>query len=350
MNSPLLELKNMPALQNRVYFTAEEARNCAVGNMRLVRDGQTGLVHNEIFDQNLPSYDELYDNEQSLSETFKSHLLHVQDLITTRLGRRDLYEIGCGKGYFLEQLRYSGCDIHGCDPTFNGTSEFVTKSFFNSKLGVRKKNLILRHVLEHIPSPLSFLEEIAESNNGGLIYIEVPSLEWILDSRSWYDIFYEHANYFSQESLFGSFGRIIDSGEIFGRQYLYVIGDLATLKSPKCKVELTSFENFSPNMKEVVDRLKGRQVAIWGAASKGVIFAKKYIEEGGTLDFAIDVNPQKQNRFLACSGLIVLSPEMALDRLSSSALILVSNSNYLNEIKKATQHRFTYVLLEGLNA
>ena len=94
--------------------------------------------------------------------------------------------------------------------------------------------LILRHVLEHVPDPYDFLCRLRDANGGsGLIYIEVPCFDWICENRAWFDSFYEHVNYFRMADFEKMFGRLVSTGRLFGDQYLYVVGDLATLTRPK---------------------------------------------------------------------------------------------------------------------
>lgn len=51
----------------------------------------------------------------------------------------------------------------------------MQKVYFSSDLNIKGRGLILRHVLEHVEDPVSFLFELAAANgNEGLIYIEVP--------------------------------------------------------------------------------------------------------------------------------------------------------------------------------
>ncbi len=71
-----------------------------------------------------------------------------------------------------------------------GTNARIVKKYF--KPGVMKPShgLILRHVLEHVPNPYSFLCDLRDANGGkGLIYIEFLCFDWICEKRSWFDIF-----------------------------------------------------------------------------------------------------------------------------------------------------------------
>ena len=72
-----------------------------------------------------------------------------------------------------------------------------------------------------------------------MIYIEVPCFNWICRNRAWFDIFYEHVNYFRLSDFPKIFGRMVASGNCFGAQYLYVVGDLSTLCQPTYDPENT---------------------------------------------------------------------------------------------------------------
>ena len=82
---------------------------------------------------------------------------------------------------------------------------------------------------------------------------------------------------------------------------------------------------------------------VWGAASKGVIFALLRERAGQPIDLVIDINPAKQGRFLPGTGLQVVSPAQALATLAAGSIIYVMNSNYLQEIRAMTNNSFTYV-------
>jgi hypothetical protein len=61
------------------------------------------------------------------------------------------------------------------------------------------------------------------------------------------------------------------------------------------------------------------------------------------VDAVIDVNPAKQGRFLPATGLKVQSPEDALELYPAGTTVYVMNSNYLDEIKAMSKHRFHYI-------
>jgi len=341
---PLYAVERVPVLQNRVFATAAEARGCVRGDVRLVQDATTGLVFNEAFDATLVEYDRHYNNEQCLSPAFARHLDDVARIVRGLLGTTNLLEVGCGKAAFLEHLASLGCRIEGCDPTYEGSNPDIVREFYGRDLGYREKNIILRHVLEHIPDPVGFLRMVADANGAGRIYIEVPCFDWILAHRAWFDIFYEHVNYFRLTDLERMFGEVHASGRIFGGQYLYVVAELATVRTPQAASGPLTFPP------DFLGTLAGPWLSpddvIWGAASKGVIYALLRERLGCPAAVAVDVNPAKQAMHLPGTGVEILSPEDCLARIPPERRICVMNSNYLDEIREMTTHRYTYEAID----
>jgi SAM-dependent methyltransferase len=339
-----------------MFDSAESARDCTKGDVVLVQSLQTGLVFNQAFRPELMQYDHDYQNEQGHSVAFQRHLHDVQGIVDRHLAGRSLIEVGCGKGLFLEQLAAAGYDITGLDPTYEGSNPRVIKEYFTPGTGLHADGLVLRHVLEHVSDPCTFLNGLRESNGGaGLIYIEVPCLDWIAEHGAWFDIFYEHVNYFRLADFSRLFSNVLEAGRVFSGQYLYVVADLASLRPPRCgpgdEFELpVSFMNAidtsRTRLQQRRDAGHGAGAAVWGGASKGVIFSLFMERAGATIDTVIDINPAKQSRFLAATGIRVSSPQEAVPRLPVGADIFVMNSNYLSEIQDMTAHKFNYLLVE----
>ena len=346
--------EQLPVFQNRMFATSEEAINCAKGDVVLVRDLQTGLIFNHAFQPELMKYDAAYQNEQAVSSMFQAHLRNVTEMVQKHFHGDTLIEVGAGKGYFLEHLQALGFEITGLDPAYEGTNPSIIKKYFTPELGLHADGIILRHVLEHIQDPVSFLADLREANGGGgKIYIEVPCFDWICEHRSWFDIFYEHVNYFRLSDFDRIFGHVHESGHTFAGQYLYVVADLATVQRPK--IDASDHFEFSKDVLNTVDQYAGQLKAqratqngsaIWGGASKGVIFALFMRRAGAEVGFVIDINPAKQGKYLASTGLRVSAPEDVFRKLEPGSDIFVMNSNYLREIKELTHNQYNLLTVD----
>ena len=272
---PLYSQKSLPVFQNKVYSSEEEAKLCPTGDVSLVQNLQTGLIFNQAFRPELVVYDSSYQNEQGVSGHFQQHLHQVMEIIDRGMGRTNLVEVGCGKGLFMEMMLAAGFDVTGFDPTYEGSNPQVKRHLFEKGVAIQANGLILRHVLEHIQDPVTFLQHLAQANHGkGRIYIEVPCFEWICKHKTWFDVFYEHVNYFRLSDFYRIFSQVIESGRIFGGQYLYVVAELSSVRKPICnegdrqKIPEDFAYAIQKNSKETAEKC-----VVWGAASKGVIFS-----------------------------------------------------------------------------
>lgn len=330
------EQDNVPVFQNKVYETYAQALVAEVGKVKLTQCNYCGFVFNSNFKTDLMVYDEHYHNEQGCSQVFKEHLNEVLDLLLSfNLVDKKVVEIGCGKGYFMDRLLAKNVDVIGFDPTYEGDSPRVVKDYFSKKYsGLNADIIILRHTLEHIPNVLDFLNQIAEANNfRGKIFIEVPTFDWIMKKQSFWDIFYEHCNYFTEETL-GQMFETFQTGALFGGQYIYLWGDLSTLKkkirSPSMKnYEKLSFTFTIDNFKKILSQNKNR-LAVWGAAAKGSTFLNLLDPRKEFVKYVVDINPAKQNKFIAKTVHPIFPPNII--KTNPVDIILVMNENYYDEI------------------
>lgn len=355
----LYRVEQLPVFQNRMYESSQTALDCPKGDVVLVQDLRTGLIHNAAFRPELMVYDQFYQNEQALSSMFQRHLNDVVELIRPHFGGLRLLEIGCGKGHFLEQLHGQGFEIIGLDPTYEGANPNIIKEYFNVDSGVQVEAIVLRHVLEHIQDPVSFLMSIKEANQGrGLIYIEVPCFDWICENRTWFDVFYEHVNYFRLDDFRRIFGDIRELGRTFGGQYLSVVANLESLTIPTIgnADQFVFPANFLDSVDVFCKRYRSSQgssgnsvpspLTVWGGASKGVIFSLFMARAGLPVSCVIDINPGKQHKFLAATGIQVMPPEVAFEQLPAGSDIVVMNHNYLAEIKQLVNGRFNCLTVD----
>lgn len=354
-NSNFLELyqvDSLPVLQNKMFDTKEAAIQCTKGQVNLVQNLDTGLIYNSAFQPKLMHYDSGYQNEQATSSVFKAHLDDVSAIAQRCFDGQRLVEVGCGKGLFLERLQDMGFDVRGFDPTYEGNNPQIKKEYFDESANIQADALILRHVLEHIENPYDFLLKLKKANGGvGKIYIEVPCFDWICQKNAWFDIFYEHVNYFRLSDLKQMFAVVHESGHFFSDQYIYIVADLASLQKP-C-ITQTGKVNFPPDFLSKVDfyahdirSQSNRKVAVWGGASKGVLFAIFMQRVGVSIDFIVDINPAKQNKFLAITGHKVCSVDFVEAHLPEGSNVYVMNGNYLEEIRNMTANRYQLIALD----
>ncbi len=343
----LYKQASVPLLQNRVYPTIELAKSADCIDVTLAQCLDNGFVFSAFFDETIITYDGNYQNEQSNSRFFQQHLEDVVSIMSAyNLLQGKVVEVGCGKAFFLNMLLNRGVDVTGFDPTYEGDSPRVIKDFFSSRYSdIAADFLILRHTLEHIPKPLTFLKTLAAANNyKGKIYIEVPTFEWILSQNAIEDIFYEHCNYFTLDTLQMLFTKST-GGHFFNGQYIYVVADLADLKVHIEKKNIKPFEvHFEKKLEEYKYKLKNLEsVAIWGAGAKGSTFVNLLDKNKERIKAVVDINERKQYQYIGGSGHIVIPPAQLYEMGIKN--IIVMNHNYLEEIQGLTGNNINLLTL-----
>ncbi|MDV0443119.1 class I SAM-dependent methyltransferase [Methanorbis rubei] len=343
--TPLYSAMNVPAFQNKAYPTEQIAESVICGNVSLYFCENCGFVWNATFDPSLLEYDEHYQNEQGYSPMFQSHLQNVCDILIPHLSQEShIVEIGCGKATFLMKLGELGYTVHGYDPAYEGMDPRIIKEYYSHDTVAQqpfdKADLIvLRHVLEHISHPLQFLQSIAEANDyQGLLYIEVPDFRWIVEKNAFYDVFFEHCNYFSLPALTGLFSDVLRTGTFFGDQYCYVIAKLEDLRSPDTSSHHLSSPpvlQFSECVSAWKSLVSSGYFVIWGAGAKGATFLREIDPERQTISAVVDINPKKQGRYMPKTAHPIISPQK-LHHMQISGII-VMNDNYLDEISLSVQ-------------
>ena len=324
----IYEAQNIPLYQSRLYDSFEEAIKSPLIDVQLLCSRSTGLISNIGFDYKNIVYDQNYNNDQSCSHVFSKHLDEVSKIIFERMPNEDYVEVGCGQGIFLEIIENAGKKVVGFDPSYKGQKKNIEKRYFKNEKGFGKANVIMRHVLEHIPDPFCFLERVKNACRGGHIYIEVPSFEWILKNNAWYDITGEHCNYFTINYFKSIFSDIFYIENTFGGQYISMVASLNSLQRSKyCGDEINIPFSFGPP--KLFDTLNS-EFYVWGAAGKGVIFCNYACNHGLKVKGLIDINGKKIGKRIAGTGHLISSPNSVLSEYSGP--LIVMNKNYRDEI------------------
>jgi len=338
--SEMLTLTQVPVFPNVTHASRDEALAARSGDIRIEHDQKTGVLRNVAFDPGLIRFDERYQNEQGHSEAFRTHLLRVRDIVIQRLGKKNLVEIGCGKGFFLKSLRDAAVDVVGFDPAYEGDSPFVRREYFEPGVIRNVEGFILRHVLEYFPDPFAFLEQLSRLNERrGKLLIEVADFEWVLRSRSWHSLFYEYPIYFRSSDFNVFFGDdcFIERG--FGNQYIVVVGDLGATFNKRNDAQVWSDSEILEPVLDLPVSLKDKRIVVWGASSRGVMFSLLAQRQGCNIIGAIDINPAKQNRYMPGSGIFISDVVEGMRLLREDVSVVVTNRNYLSEVMQLVGKR-----------
>ncbi|HEX5458407.1 MAG TPA: class I SAM-dependent methyltransferase [Steroidobacteraceae bacterium] len=348
----------------------EEALAFPRGDIELGFCRGCGFIGNVRFDPGLNQYSAAYEETQAYSPRFLRFLDEVWDDQIERFGLgpgMTALEIGCGKGEFLVGLcERSGCAGIGVDPGYRPerthSSAAQRMRFIRDFYGPKYSHLhadyvCCRHTLEHI-APVSEFVRLVRSTIGDRrhvnVFFELPDMERVLQQGAFWDIYYEHCTYFTR----GSLARLFRSAgfdvhrlyKAYDEQYLMLEAqpaagptdallpqenDLATVTSLVARFE----RQVSERLQSLADalarhRAAGHRLAVWGSGSKCVSLVSSLgLSQGLGPEPAavVDINPHKHGKFLAGSGLEIVSPD-ALRHLRPE-VVLVMNSIYVDEIR-----------------
>lgn len=330
----------MPVCCNVLYNTPETARSAPRGTIELSFCSDCGHLFNAEFDPKKINYTVGYENPLDSSTVFQHYADDLARYLVDRysLPGKKVVEIGCGNGEFLKRLaRLGGCTCTGFDPTFYGEETLreypeieIVGDCYSERYGqISGDLLVCRQALEHIDEPGEFLRLVRSSTETSTnVFFEVPnSLYTIRDLGVW-DIIYEHYSYFWQGSLERAFQEagfdVRECYPSFGEQFLCI--EARTPESPekvpnggwnhdsKVEIYLDTFgKRYRDKVREWSRRLHELsecrcRCVVWGAGSKGVTFLN-VVQHSDWVEAIVDMNPNKQERYVAGTGHRVIAPE-----------------------------------------
>jgi hypothetical protein len=366
---PVLYSDKTMTSANVLYASEAEARNAPVGVLTILLCRYCGFVFNSTFNHDLVPYGKQYENDQSKSRRFLTHMQEMAVRVRAAANGRPLrvVEVGCGQGQFLRLIMgdhpAAQDRASGFDPSYGGEDipgYNIYRSYFGpnsvNALGFQPNVVVSRHVIEHIHDPIGILSSVRIALSPApeaKVFFETPSIQWIFENNAFWDLCYEHCSYFSPASLafaFEASGFEPQKVEtVFGGQYLWIE---AIASQPKCaaqKPDDTLAIRFARTIVESQKQWRSRlitlaltgKVAVWGAATKGAMFVQHVDPDRALVHCLIDINPMKQSQFIPLTGHPVVDWQTAIAQGVST--IIVTNPNYLEEIQKTLGARSLHV-------
>ncbi len=350
---PVLQIDALPVYCNVLHATRKKALAAALGDIALHYCEQCDHLFNASFDADLLRYTPAYDASLHHSPHFRAYAEQQADYLLQRyqLDAKRVVEIACGKGEFLRLLadKCNGKFV-GFDPSFMSEGTLaenvrVVSDYFDASVHLDRADLIIcRQALEHIEQPTAFLKRIAASLPGSRttrLYFEVPNALYSIRDLSIWDFIYEHVSYFSPHSLQACFSAagfaVVAVRETYGGQYLCIECEYPAAAGGAAH-ERTAGQYIQRLGAAYVDKLAYWSAALqrepattvlWGAGSKGVTFVN-LLTSARAITHVVDLNPHKQNKYIAGSGQRVIGSEQLLQLAVQR--VLVMNPLYVQEI------------------
>lgn len=353
-----LRRSQVPVHQNLVMTSQEAAHAVTRGELDMAVCEACGFVFNQSFDLTRLSYGEDYDNTQACSNYFEAYLDGLVRDMVERQGVRNctIVEVGCGKGHFLKKLvNYPEANNtgYGFDPSYVGPEsdlagrvQFYPCYYDQNCTDIAADVVVCRHVIEHVQEPLKILRSVRaalDASPKAGIFFETPCVEWILRHRVIWDFFYEHCSLFSSKSLGLAIRRagfaVERVSRIFGGQYLWLEARVASVDEtlPAAGETVLLATVYAASEKKLRQDWRARlrvlnqygKVALWGAGAKGATFSNLIDPHCALIDCVVDLNPNKQGRFIPGTGHPIVAPAELPGRGVRNAVLM--NPNYREE-------------------
>lgn len=307
----------------------------------------------------------------SYSDSWLKHCRDYAEAMTDRLalgpGSR-VVELASNDGYLLQYFVQRGIPVLGVEPAANVAAAALAKGvpsrveFFGSACakamaseGLTADLLIGNNVLAHVPDLNDFIAGMKVIlKPGGVLTMEFPHLQHLIEMNQFDTIYHEHFSYFSflaAETAFRRHGlELFDVEElpvhggslrIYGRH----LGAPSRPASPRVEelrarelklgyARAETYTRFSRRMEQTrtslvsfltVQKKAGLRVAGYGAPAKGNTLLNYCGIGADLLAYTVDRNAHKQGRFLPGSHIPILAPERILETRPDFVLILPWN-------------------------
>ena len=344
--------------------SVEEARALPRGDLELAFCEDCGFIQNIRYDPTPQNYSPRCEETQHYSRTFDRWARALAQDLVDRHGLRGkkILEIGCGKGEFLVLLCELGDNEGiGLDPAYRpgrtsspaaSRIQFINDFYDERYTHLKADVIVCRHTLEHIGPVRAFVDTVrrtAGDREDTLIFFEVPAVERVLQEGAFWDVYYEHASYFSLGSLarlFRASGyEVTWLSKAYDDQYLLIEArPAAGPTTPRFPEEddleflARAVDHFASAGPAQIERwrweiaeahARGEKIALWGSGSKAVAFLTT-TGCGDAIEAVVDVNPHRHGWHLPATGHRIMSP--AELRSYQPDLVIAMNRIYLEEI------------------
>jgi SAM-dependent methyltransferase len=289
----------------------------------------------------------------SYSTSWLEHCRRYAEEATARFGlgeQSHVVEIASNDGYLLQYFAERGVPVLGVEPAANVAEVAIERgvptevAFFGREvaenLAAERRQadvLIGNNVLAHVPDLNDFVEGMkALLAPDGVITMEFPHLERLVEERQFDTIYHEHFSYFSlltARRVFAAHGlAVFDVDELpthGGSLRIYAchegarpVGDaVRDLEAREERAGFTNIETYvafgeqvQQEKRDILESLialknEGRSIAGYGAPAKGNTLLNFCGIGTEFIDFTVDRSPHKQGRYLPGSHIPIRAPE-----------------------------------------
>jgi SAM-dependent methyltransferase len=307
----------------------------------------------------------------SYSDSWLRHAEQYVEMIVNRTGLgRDSFvvELASNDGYLLQYFVQKSIPVLGIDPAANVAKAAVARGvptlvrFFGRETarqlvaeGKQADLLLGNNVLAHVPDLNDFVAGMKLLlKPGGVITMEFPHLQRLIEGNQFDTIYHEHFSYFSFLSAENAFARhgltVFDVEELpthGGSLRVFVrhvedaaktvrpaVGQLRSREKRLGFDRLETYRAFGEQVRETKRRLlnflisarrAGKTIVGYGAPGKGNTLLNYCGIRTDFLDYTVDRNPYKHGKFLPGTHIPIFPPERIRETKPDLVLILPWN-------------------------
>lgn len=260
-----------------------------------------------------------------------------------QLKNKTLFEVGAGRGDFLEVMLDIGFDASGLEHSSLNISECLSKGirvssgYLSDVDVVNKYDLVVcNNFLEHQPDIDLFINKLRSClKDDGYLYISVPNIKYLIDKGCLYEFVADHLVYFSRSTLNLAFS--MNGFEILEGYEKNNGNDLVIFARPRALVDFNEgIENVNrivQSMKTFADgaKSKNKRLAVWGAGHRALaLMAICNLEQ---IEFVVDSAKFKQGKYTPILHKKIISPEELVES-GCDVLLVMLPGDYSQQIKK----------------
>lgn len=319
---PYFEVRNSPGLQNVLYASSQEAKNAKVVDAEFLVCEDCFFLFNPNFKEE--PYSGTYNNDQSYSDVYRKHIVRTTEILKEHVKQDgEILEIGCGNGMVLEMLHQDGYErVEGHDPAHAKNLPYVSSQYWTPSAKTYDL-VVLRQVLEGIPNILEILEAVcAQLNDDGALYLEITNSRYMLENASTITLYHECPQYFSEIALNHVLNRL---GFYIHDTHHFFRGDITGIVAKKMRLRIPGRPKLA-----ILDAYEN--VYIWGVSGRTIHFLTNYGLDESAVKCGVDIDPNKQGRYIPHTGQRVVSPEDCVS--SAPDAVIVLNETYVCEVAK----------------
>ncbi len=379
-----IDLNNAPASNS--FLTKEELNEPEIFYpLKVYTCTNCFLVQIDEYKKSDAIFNKDYVYFSSYSKDWLKHCREYVDKMIERFGfdsKSSVMEIASNDGYLLQYFKEKNIPILGIEPTANTAEVAINKDietivdFFGVRLAKelssknKKADLLLgNNVLAHVPDIVDFVGGMKIIlKDEGIITMEFPHLLQLINNNQFDTIYHEHFSYLSfytVKKIFESAGlKLFDVEELSthgGSLRIYathtqnelqnILPTVQMLLNKEMQAGIDTIKYYSGFTQKafnakvqlldflIAQKKQNKKVAAYGAAAKGNTLLNYCGIKNDLINFVVDANPNKQNKYLPASHIPVVDESEIKKMKPDYILILPWNlkseiTTQLNYIKE----------------